>query len=336
MSTLARELGFLARRNLAQVLDHHSSTGMDWRGLVDQMGFSYEMNMLLSTRQSPTLSLLEEWERVLGAEATLDKLIDLVGSLGCKEGVDVLTKAKAEKKVRLDSKGSLPGSASDSNNTSPLSTSPHRHHNGTSMPTNRSSVAGPSHMTSHERRMTPNSHTHSGIDPYVLSHHMERLQIDNELQRSLDLVRSKQFDVFLSFSREDEEFAEEVRSRLTTQAHMRVFVPSDDLMPGKVFSEQIADMIKSGCRKTIILLSPNYLESEWCSYEARMALHVSPDCKKHNLIPILFRSCQVPRFLEHIYYLDYPRYHSNPDSCQKFFWARLFRAVNHDPTKNGR
>ncbi|CAI8054727.1 Myeloid differentiation primary response protein MyD88 [Geodia barretti] len=108
------------------------------------------------------------------------------------------------------------------------------------------------------------------------------------------------------------------------------------IMPGKVFSEQIADMIKSGCRKTIILLSPDYLESEWCSYEARMALHESPDCKKHNLIPIVFRSCQVPRFLEHIYYLDYPRYHSNRDSCQKFFWARLFRAVNHDPTKNGR
>ena len=51
---------------------------------------------------------------------------------------------------------------------------------------------------------------------------------------------------------------------------------SPDLMPGKVFSEQIADMIKSGCRKTIILLSPDYLESEWCSYEARMALHESP------------------------------------------------------------
>ena len=60
---------------------------------------------------------------------------------------------------------------------------------GTSMPTNRSSVAGPSHMTSHEHHMTPNSHTHSGIDPYVLSHHMEKLQIDNKLQRSLDLVR---------------------------------------------------------------------------------------------------------------------------------------------------
>ena len=30
------------------------------------MGFSYDMIMLLSTKESPTLSLLEEWERVLG------------------------------------------------------------------------------------------------------------------------------------------------------------------------------------------------------------------------------------------------------------------------------
>ena len=66
MSLLARELGFLARRNLAQILDHQSSTGIDWRGLVDKMGFSYEMNMILSSKESPTLSLLEEWERVRG------------------------------------------------------------------------------------------------------------------------------------------------------------------------------------------------------------------------------------------------------------------------------
>ena len=51
---------------------------------------------------------------------------------------------------------------------------------------------------------------------------------------------------------------------------------SSELMPGYVFSDQIADMIKSGCRKTIIILSPNYIESEWCSYEARLALHQSP------------------------------------------------------------
>ena len=58
------------------------------------------------------------------------------------------------------------------------------------MPTNRSSVAGPSHMTSHVHHMTQHSHTHSsGIDPYLLSQHMERLKIDNELQKSLEFVR---------------------------------------------------------------------------------------------------------------------------------------------------
>ena len=66
MNTLAWELGFLGRRNLAQILDNHSSTGIDWRGLVDKMGFSYKMLLLLSSKESPTLSLLEEWERVLG------------------------------------------------------------------------------------------------------------------------------------------------------------------------------------------------------------------------------------------------------------------------------
>jgi hypothetical protein len=296
MSTLARELGFLARRSLAQVLDHHSSTGVDWRGLVDKMGFSYEMNMLLSTRESPTLSLLEEWERVLGAAATLDKLIELVKSLGCKEGVDMLVKAKGEKKVRLDSMSS--GSGSGSYDSSPLSTSPRAgsvtHSTATYNSRNMSSTTSHSslyhsHVTpcdgnithmhrSHDNHVTPNGRTQNGVDPYLLSQRMEKLTVaeDNQLQRGLEYVRSKQFDVFLSFSQHDEEFAEEIRTRLTTQAHMRVFVPSDDLMPGKVFSEQIADMIKSSCRKTIVLLSPNYLKSEWCSYEARMALHESP------------------------------------------------------------
>lgn len=76
-----------------------------------------------------------------------------------------------------------------------------------------------------------------------------------------------------------------------------------------------------------------------CSFTLKiysLSFSLSPDSKKHILIPILFRSCKVPRFLEHIYYLDYPRYHSNPESCQKFFWARLFRAVNHEPKLNGR
>lgn len=47
-------------------------------------------------------------------------------------------------------------------------------------------------------------------------------------------------------------------------------------MSGKAFHEEIADMIKDGCRKTIIILSPDYLKSPWCKYEANVAFMKSP------------------------------------------------------------
>ncbi len=47
-------------------------------------------------------------------------------------------------------------------------------------------------------------------------------------------------------------------------------------MPGKVFHEEIADMIKRGCRKTVVVLSPDYVESPWCKYEANLAIMASP------------------------------------------------------------
>ena len=64
--SLSEELGFLARMDFAMVMDKTSPRGRDWRGLVDLMGFSYEMIVVLQTRESPTLSLLEEWERHFG------------------------------------------------------------------------------------------------------------------------------------------------------------------------------------------------------------------------------------------------------------------------------
>ncbi|KAL5510654.1 hypothetical protein EMCRGX_G006240 [Ephydatia muelleri] len=66
MSSLSRELGFLARQSLANALNTTSPLGKDWRGLADKMGFTYEMITVLQTQESPTLSLLEEWERQLG------------------------------------------------------------------------------------------------------------------------------------------------------------------------------------------------------------------------------------------------------------------------------
>ena len=52
-------------------------------------------------------------------------------------------------------------------------------------------------------------------------------------------------------------------------------LPSD-VLPGRVYSEEIADIITDGCRKVVVILSPDYIESEWCSFAVKMAVHVSP------------------------------------------------------------
>ena len=48
-----------------------------------------------------------------------------------------------------------------------------------------------------------------------------------ELEQKKTFLRTQRYDVFLSFAREDEDFAEEVRQKLIKEAKLKVFVPSD-------------------------------------------------------------------------------------------------------------
>ena len=60
-----------------------------------------------------------------------------------------------------------------------------------------------------------------------------------------------------------------------------------------------------------------------------MCLSPIPECRKHVLIPILFRQCDVPAFMQHIYYLDFPRY-KDSTQCEKYFWQRLYKSLVYD------
>ena len=48
-----------------------------------------------------------------------------------------------------------------------------------------------------------------------------------DLEESLAYIQSQQYDVFLSFAKQDEEFAEEVRQKLKLRANLEIFVPSE-------------------------------------------------------------------------------------------------------------
>eukprot|EP00731_Ephydatia_muelleri_P032867 Em0024g411a len=333
MSSLSRELGFLARQSLANALNTTSPLGKDWRGLADKMGFTYEMITVLQTQESPTLSLLEEWERQLGREANLSTLIELVESLGCLDAAEHLRRAQAW--TASETNPQLRKEIFECLHLEPALAAVVTME-GVCLP---NPTTSPDHQIHWSQTTELSGHRlHfplQRLNSHELSYKIEQLAIHNEDPgyhgscEEKTMVSKQRCDIFLSFAQEDREFAEEVKARLQTKKKRKVFIPSEDVMPGEVFSEQVADMIKQGCRKTVIILSPAYLRSPWCSFESHLALHHSPDSKEHILIPVLYQKCTIPSFLSHICYADYTRYSQDPSKCEQYFWDKVYKACQH-------
>ena len=79
-----------------------------------------------------------------------------------------------------------------------------------------------------------------------------------------------QFDAFVSYASEDEEF---VRSQLMEQlerrAGLRLNVHQRDFVPGRPIACNIVDAVQSS-RRTLVVLSRQLLESDWCQYEMQV------------------------------------------------------------------
>lgn len=321
---------------------------------MELMGFTYEMVMLLRAKNSPTMSLLEEWELREGNGATLESLIVMMEELENGSALQVLQQVKESLHDRPPPRSPL----------SPLKP-PFSCSSFSSDPVERSSTM----VTPAGRHCVPSLKPY--IDPINLQHQngststnssdcervqeqLSSLSLDHqngdfnkkeaigddgievmirdrslsELDRSL-LIDGSDFDIFLSFAPADAEFADEMRLRLINRAGISVYIASEGLMPGQSFIDEVADKIKRGCRKTIIILSPDYNQCSWCNYEARLAHHKNPDPRGHNLIPIMYRKCEVPNFMSHLFYLDFTRYKDDHRQCEQYFWDRLYRSIRH-------
>ena len=128
------------------------------------------------------------------------------------------------------------------------------------------------------------------------------------------------FDVFICYSSSDKEWVRRTLLEKLKEYNMRVCIDFKDFTPGDFIIQNIADAIYNS-RKTIAVLSPDFVVSAWCQQELQMALSRIED--KHQVIPLMYRDCEVPPFLWHRTYLDW----CNPD-IRPIFWQQLLRAVN--------
>ena len=80
------------------------------------------------------------------------------------------------------------------------------------------------------------------------------------------------YDIYLSASQDeaDQKFAEMIYQKLKRQK-FTVFFSGHHNIIGRPLADDVVQMIRDKCTKTLIILSESYNRDEKCTYEARMA-----------------------------------------------------------------
>ncbi|XP_056439732.1 toll-like receptor 13 [Gadus chalcogrammus] len=146
--------------------------------------------------------------------------------------------------------------------------------------------------------------------------------------------RAHQYDAFVSYNANDEGWVlGELLPKLEDEQGWRLCLHHRDFQPGKPIMENITDSIY-GSRKTICVVSRDYLQSEWCSGEIQVASFRLFDEQKDVLILVFLEDIpmqqlspyyRMRRLLKRQTYLSWSRADAHPD----LFWEKLRQALDN-------
>lgn len=115
---------------------------------------------------------------------------------------------------------------------------------------------------------------------------------------------SRAFDVFLSYSHEDEPYARAARDRiLAVQPDWRVFFDRTTLSPGMSWLMEIAESLDRS-RKVVALYTPEYWRSPYCRDEFLAAFIRQKDTGQAVLAPVYLRSAEIPYMFRTVQYAE--------------------------------
>jgi hypothetical protein len=109
-------------------------------------------------------------------------------------------------------------------------------------------------------------------------------------------------EFFVSYNKADRQWAEWIAWMLE-DAGFSTIVQAWDFLPGGNF---VLDMQRAttSTRRTIAVLSPDYLSANFTQPEWAEAFGRDPSGSSHTLIPIRVKSCKPPGFLSTVTYVD--------------------------------
>lgn len=113
----------------------------------------------------------------------------------------------------------------------------------------------------------------------------------------------KSFDVFISHSAVDKEFARTLARDIKENGYS-VWLDEWNLVPGDSFAKVISEAIKSS-KYLIAVMSPDYFASDWTTQEWQAALVEEIDAGNVKVLPLMYRDCKVPNPLFAKMWIDF-------------------------------
>ena len=129
-----------------------------------------------------------------------------------------------------------------------------------------------------------------------------------------------QYDVFISYSSKNRPWVKELLRKLEEQK-IQVCIDYRDFIPGIPSIKNIEQAVINSY-KTLLILTPDYLESRWTEFENILLQTLDPVNQELRLLPLLKQKCELPLRLKALTYLNF----TNPEDAT-LAWQRLLNTL---------
>ncbi|KAM4606491.1 myeloid differentiation primary response protein MyD88 [Polymixia lowei] len=158
--------------------------------------------------------------------------------------------------------------------------------------------------------------------PHIDSHTQERSGITLEDEEGTPEL----FDAFICYCQNDFKFVHEMIKQLEqTDYRLKLCVFDRDVLPGSCVWTITSELIERRCKRMVVVISDEYLDSDACDFQTKFALSLCPGARSKRLIPVVYKSMKkpFPSILRFLTICDYTR-----PCTQSWFWTRLAKALS--------
>ena len=153
----------------------------------------------------------------------------------------------------------------------------------------------------------------------------------NDKKRTEQESEEFKYDLFVAYNRHDKHWVDEIlQPKLETRHGIKLCIHERDFELGGYIPDQVIECIEKS-RKTLLILSPNFVRSTWCKFEYRMA-HQKLFRTGHDILLLAIlrpldgvEICKTLKAL--LEQKTYVEWREDQDG-QNMFWAKLISALN--------